>query len=85
MEKEGHKVSLRSLNVVDCHNNTDCFLEEGIHDFIIIKIPLAGKGKRGENLIVIIDEGFQVGIPQIKKILAEGLNGLKTNGPLGGP
>jgi hypothetical protein len=46
---------------------------------------LAGKGKRGENLIVIIDEGFQVGIPQIKKILAEGLNGLKTNGPLGGP
>jgi hypothetical protein len=46
---------------------------------------LAGKGKRGENLIVIIDEGFQVGIPQIKKILAAGLNGLKTNGPLGGP
>jgi hypothetical protein len=35
--------------------------------------------------IVDFDEGFQVGIPQIKKILAAGLNGLKTNGPLGKP
>jgi hypothetical protein len=35
--------------------------------------------------MVILDDGFQVGIPQIKKILAAGLNGLKTNGPLGGP